>query len=212
VYAQMYIYDAQWGTNAAATARAEWNQGTHPDIMMNLLDMLHVVNPYIPLYQQAHDQLHQLHGGSFVQMQMALPPGFDRRHYNLPQEREIAAILPGSNEHATIGHDLIVKLRLQNGVAAEQPQYECIWETNFNYTPLMYVLLFPHGEPGWGHGILLSNPGDQPGDGDAPVGRGGSRGRQGRGRGLEHGEDSDDEGENEVEGVLSSQFCTYLYD
>src|SRR5260370_36487988 len=88
--------------------------------------------------------------------------------YNLPQEREIAAILPGSNEHATIGCDLIVKLRLQNGVAAEQPQYECIWETNFNYTPLMYVLLFPHGQPGWGHGILLSNPGDQPGEGDAP--------------------------------------------
>ena len=208
----MYIYDAQWGTNTAATARAEQNQGTCPDIMMDLLDMLHAVNPYIPLYQQAHDQLCQLHGGSFVQMQMALPPGFDRRCYNLPQEREIAAILPGSNEHATIGCDLIVivKLKLQNGVAAEQPQYEHIWETNFNYTPLMYVLLFPHGEPGWGPGLLLSNSGPQPGHGDAPVGRGGSRARQGRGRGLEHGENSDDDGENEGEGMLSSKFCTHL--
>ena len=219
----MYIYDAQWGTDTAATAWAEHNQGTHPHIMLELLDMLHAVNPYIPLYQQAHDQLHQLHGGSFVQMQMALPPGFDRRRYNLPQEREIAAILPGSNEHATIGRDLIVKLRLLNDVAAdEQPQYECIWETNFNYTPLMYVLLFPHGEPGWGPGILLSNPGPQPGHGDAPIGRGGPRGRQGRGggrgrgrgrrpgrgRGLEQGENSD-EGEDEGEGMLFSQYCTY---
>ena len=133
MYAQMYIYDAQWGTDTASTARAERNQGTQPDIMIDLLDMLHSVNPYIPLYQQAHDQLCQLHGGSFVQMQMALPPGFDRRHYNLPQEREIAAILPGSNEHATVGRDLIVKLRLQNDDGVRECPSSASIPTNPNH-------------------------------------------------------------------------------
>src|SRR5258705_10800178 len=43
----------------------------------------------------------------------------------------------------------------QNG-----PRYQCIWETNFNYTPLVYVLLFPHGEPGWGPGMNTSQLND----------------------------------------------------
>ena len=77
------------------------------------------------------------------------------RHYNLPTSNEIAAILPGDNEHATEGRDLIVELHLHND--QNGPRFQCIWETNFNYTPLMYVLLFPHGEPGWGPGMALIN-------------------------------------------------------
>src|SRR5258706_14013055 len=107
------------------------------------------VNPYIPLYNQAHDVLHQGHT-SVVCLWLAVPPGVDGRQYNLPTANEIAAILPGDNEHATSGQDLIVQLCLHNG-DQNGPRYQHIWETNFNYTPLMYVLLFPHGEPGWGN-------------------------------------------------------------
>ena len=150
----MYIYDAAWSPDTANSARIVNNPGTCHDIMVEILDCLQSVNPYIPLYNQAHDVLRQGQS-SVVHLQLAVPPGVDRRRYNLPTSSEIAAILPGDNEHATSGRDLIVQLRLNN--AQSEPRFQRIWETNFNYTPLMYVLLFPHGEPGWGPGILLNN-------------------------------------------------------
>ena len=159
----MYIYDAAWGPDTANAARIANNPGTWPDIMINILDCLQSVNPYIPLYRQAHDILHQ-DQSSVVYLQLAVPPGVDIRQYNLPTANEIAAILPGDNEHATTGWDLIVQLQLHND--QNEPRFQCIWETNFNYTPLMYVLLFPHGEPGWGPGMYLNNPDGGEDDGD----------------------------------------------
>jgi len=70
--------------------------------MIHILDCLQAVNPYIPLYNQAHDVLHQGHT-SVVCLRLAVPPGVDGRQYNLPTANEIAAILPGDNEHATSG-------------------------------------------------------------------------------------------------------------
>src|SRR5260221_12767218 len=61
--------------------------------------------------------------------------------------------------------DLIVTLHLQN--QQDAPRFQHIFETNFNYAPLMYVLLFPYGEPGWGPGICLCNTGGLNGDDDA---------------------------------------------
>ncbi len=98
----MYIYDAAWGPDTANAARIANNPGTWPDIMINILDCLQSVNPYIPLYRQAHDILHQ-DQSSVVYLQLAVPPGVDIRQYNLPTANEIAAILPGDNEHATTG-------------------------------------------------------------------------------------------------------------
>ncbi len=168
----MYIYDAAWGPDTANAACIVNNPGTHHDIMVEVLDCLQLVNPYIPLYRQAHDVLHQGHS-SVVHLQLAVPPGVDRRHYNLPTSNEIAAILPGDNEHATAGRDLIVQLHLHND--QNEPRFQCIWETNFNYTPLMYVLLFPHGEPGWGPGMPLNDlaGGENDSDEDETHGEGG---------------------------------------
>ncbi len=159
----MYIYDAAWGPDAANAAHIVNNPGTHHYIMVEVLDCLQLVNPYIPLYRQAHDVLHQGHI-SVVHLQLAVPPGVDRGCYNLPTSNEIAAILPGNNEHATSGRDLIVQLQLHND--QNQPRFQHIWETNFNYSPLMYVLLFPHGEPGWGPGLHLNNSDEGENDSD----------------------------------------------
>jgi len=97
----MYIYDGAWGPDTANTARTANNPGTRPDIMIHILDCLQAVNPYIPLYNQAHVRgMLQL----FAFLQLAVPPGVDGRQYNLPTANEIAAILPGDNaEHATSG-------------------------------------------------------------------------------------------------------------
>src|SRR5258708_36745653 len=83
---------------------------------------------------------------SVVYLRLAVPPGVDIRQYNLPTANEIAAILSGDDERATTGRGLIVKLWLHND--QNEPRFLCIWATNSNYTPLLYVLLFPHGEPG----------------------------------------------------------------
>jgi len=98
----MYIYDAAWGPDTANAARIANNPGTWPDIMINILDCLQSVNPYIPLYNQAHDVLCQGQS-SVVHLQLAVPPGVDIRQYNLPTANEIAAILSGDDEHATTG-------------------------------------------------------------------------------------------------------------
>src|SRR5258708_3421117 len=125
----MYIYDSAWGADNATSSCVERNPGTQGDIMINILDCLTAVNPYLPLYHQAHD------------------------------------MLPGDNEHGNEGRDLIVTLHLQN--QQDAPRFQRIFETNFNYPPLMYVLLFPYGEPGWGPGICLHNTGGLNDDADA---------------------------------------------
>ena len=165
----MYIYDSAWGADNATSSCVERNPGTHGDIMIDILDCLTAVNTYIPLYQQAHDILRRENAATKVHLQLALPQGVDPRHYNLPSSNEIAAILPGDNEHADVGRDLIVTLHLQN--QQDAPRFQRIFETNFNYTPLMYVLLFPHGEPGWGPGIRLHNTGGFNNDNDADEGQ-----------------------------------------
>ncbi len=98
----MYIYDGAWGPDTANTAHTANNPGTQPDIMIHILDCLQAVNPYIPLYNQAHDVLCQGQS-SVVHLQLAVPPGVDIRQYNLPTANEIAAILSGNDEHATTG-------------------------------------------------------------------------------------------------------------
>src|SRR6266478_327642 len=76
----MYIYDAAWGPDTANAAHIVNNPGTCHDIMVEVLDCLQLVNPYIPLYRQAHDVLCQGHS-SVVHLQLAVPPGVDRRHF-----------------------------------------------------------------------------------------------------------------------------------
>src|SRR5260221_10628537 len=90
------------------------------------------------LYQQAHDMLRRQNAAK-VYFQLAPPQGVDPHCYNLPSENEIAAILPGDNEHANAGRDLIVTLHLQN--QQDAPRFQHIFGTNFNYTPPIYVLL-----------------------------------------------------------------------
>src|SRR5258708_28491751 len=78
-------------------------------IMIHILDCLQAVNPYIPLYNQAHDVLHQGQS-SVVHLRLAVPPGVDISRYNLPTANEIVAILSGAYELATTEDDLGVSV------------------------------------------------------------------------------------------------------
>ncbi|KAF9508724.1 hypothetical protein BS47DRAFT_1278904, partial [Hydnum rufescens UP504] len=137
-YAQMYIHNTQ---EALAHAHQQWvahNQGTTPEIMLELQDMMHANNPYIPMYRTAHEILLALPVAQCnVECCIHLDESADQHHYNLPQADQIAAILPGDGENATHGQDIV--LHLQQGENGLQH----IYEDSPTYTPLLYVLLFP---------------------------------------------------------------------
>ena len=52
-YAQLFFYDPDF----AVEARANRNTDLDPTLLRQLTDMLHEVNPYIPLYQTAKERL-----------------------------------------------------------------------------------------------------------------------------------------------------------
>jgi len=146
----MYIHDTQEALARAHQRRVARNQGTTPEIMLELQDMMHANNPYIPMYRIAHEILLALPGAQRnVDCRIHLDESADQRRYNLPQVDQIAAILPGDAENATHGRDIIVRLR--QGVNA----FQRIYEDSPTYTPLLYVLLFPYGETGFRRGIPL---------------------------------------------------------
>lgn len=118
--------------------------------MLELQDMMHANNPYIPMYRTAHEILLALPVAQRnVECRIHLDESADQHRYNLPQADQIAAILPGNAENATHGRDII--LRLQQGENGLQR----IYEDSPTYTPLLYVLLFPYGETGFRRGIPL---------------------------------------------------------
>jgi hypothetical protein len=146
----MYIHDTQEALAQAHQQRVARNEGTTPEIMLELQDMMHANNPYIPMYRTAHEILLALPAAQRnVECRIHLDESADQRRYNLPQVDQIAAILPGDAENATHGRDIIVRLRQgENGL-------QRIYEDSQIYTPLLYVLLFPYGETGFHRGIPL---------------------------------------------------------
>jgi Helitron helicase-like domain at N-terminus len=150
-YAQMYIHDTQEALAHAHQQRVARNEGTTPEIMLELQDMMHANNPYIPMYRTAHEILLALPVAQRnIECRIHLDESADQRRYNLPQADQIAAILPGNAENATHGRDIILRLR-----QGEHDNLQRIYEDSPTYTPLLYVLLFPYGEIGFHRGIPL---------------------------------------------------------
>ena len=131
----MYIYDGAWDPDTANTACTANNPGTQPDIMIHILDCLQAVNPYIPLYNQAHVRgMLQLFAFSLQSLQVWMVGSI-----TFQQQMRLLLSFLGIMLNMQLLDDLIVQLCLHND--QNGPKYQCIWETNFNYTPLMYVLL-----------------------------------------------------------------------
>jgi hypothetical protein len=85
-----------------------------------------------------------------VQALITLQAGADRRRYNLPTVEEVAAIIPGHSSEDVQQHRDIV-LRLKGG------GLQRISHLHPLYSPLHYVLLFPHGDQGWHKDMTLPN-------------------------------------------------------
>jgi hypothetical protein len=139
-YAQLYIHDPDEALDVCSRRNPECQH----QVMGELQDMLHNVNPFVPIYRQAYQIMsskppEEQHD---VTLHLHLNDSADGHHYNLPTANEIAAIVPGHGEEViSSDHDIV--LRLVGG------SLKRISQMSPTYHPLHYVLLFPRGEPGW---------------------------------------------------------------
>jgi hypothetical protein len=156
-FAQLFFYDPEYATGKRLDRYPQLNRG----ILIDLLNMLTDVNPFIKIYQTARERLQNQPCGQFrlllnPQMRLVIESGADRRRENLPTSDEIAAVLPDEYGEAS-RRDILL--------AARDPRHNQalsrISVTHAAYMPLHYVLLFPGGTLGWHYGLQLrqeSNP------------------------------------------------------
>ena len=111
------------------------------ETLTSVTQLLHGVNPYVQLYQQAREVEGQEFRLSFRS------DGVDLRRYNRPTASEVGAILLDSDEAAP--RDVVLRHR---GGGLQR-----ITELHSAYDPLSYPILFPFGTQGWCPELMQDN-------------------------------------------------------
>ena len=117
------------------------------------MDDLQHVNPYIQIYKTARERLAEYQNRSTPHsvyltgtLQLVTEQGLDKRRFNLPTSNEVAALIPDQPDYGPKpSRDVALSLRAAAGTSGTRR----ITPLNPNYIPLHYVILFPHGDPGW---------------------------------------------------------------
>jgi hypothetical protein len=155
--AQVYIHDPEYATDV----RCGHDRELEPATVGELTTTLEAVNPFIPIYRHAHDQMAALgadRASLTADLRLVMEPGADRRRENLPTVSEVAAIVPdaGPSRSTRSTQDLHLSLR-----ASLDGLLERVSLCNPNYLPLQYVLLYPYGERGWSPNLRLTTNEDR---------------------------------------------------
>ncbi|KAF9439447.1 hypothetical protein P691DRAFT_625815, partial [Macrolepiota fuliginosa MF-IS2] len=143
-FAQIYTHDP----DQQRLDRQRNNENLNPVVLNEIQDMLHCVNPYIPLYQQAFTAMNDKppEEQDRLECRLRVTPGDDIRTHNLPTVNEIAVIVPSAGvEEASEHRDIILHYK-HGGL-------QRISHLHVSYSPLHYVLLFPYGDHGWHRAI-----------------------------------------------------------
>ena len=143
-YAQLFFYDPVY----AAQVRSERNSDLFAQLMRQLTNMLHDINPYILLYKTAAKCLRIANQQTRVvlnsQMHLIVQIDADRRRENLLISEKIAIII--SNEYAEAEfRDIVLNLR---DSSQDEFAFSSIIANHVAYMFLHYVLLFPAGDVG----------------------------------------------------------------
>jgi len=146
VYAQLYFV---FGDRSSPEWRKHNNQDLRRDIIEDLEVVIRQSNPYADIYIHAFHVLNCYPASDNIAIRLRVEPGMDRRRHNLPQADEVAVILPGDNIESN-NRDIL--LRMKQGALRR------ISHLHASYVPLLYVLLFPYGEPGW-HPLMKQDDG-----------------------------------------------------
>ena len=165
-FAQIYFYDANFNKElerrmAAGPNGSPW-EGLREDIMGELQRIMHDYNPLVRELKhtmetvQRNDNFRDYTIHIRADVTHERPVDAHAGRYNEPTVPEIAALCPTMNAPAAFSNEKEVrrniKMNLRGGAIA------CIHETHAWMDPMMYPLLFPHGDYGWHLNIPYNNP------------------------------------------------------
>ena len=157
-YAQVYFHDGE----EAASIRNANNQNQLDEGLLTELDaMLRECNPYYQIYKnireitQDYEAQHpDMRVGITPQFKLFLETGKDRKRENLPQQYEVAALIPSEWAEPSF-RDVVVEERFGGSYVQRLKR---ISDQSPHYMPLHYVLLFPMGYGGYRWSDRLWNP------------------------------------------------------
>ena len=152
-FALLYLYDPTYATQERHSAHPSLDS----NILLQLTNVFHKVNPYMQIYKIARERLEEsVQSGHEVriilnpQLRRIIDTGADRRRENLPTSNEIALIIP--DEYGKAGFRDIVLAKRTAGV---DNNFSSINPNHASYMALHYGLLFPCGDMGWHWGLEL---------------------------------------------------------
>src|SRR6266540_4147235 len=146
VFAQIYFYDTD--LDKQLQRRQEIFTQLNPNMLRELQDELHEINPFVHTFMSAGDQAKDNANISDMNLFIHNTHGKDMRQYNKPIASEIAVII-FDYDYASEPRDIIIK--------THEEQLQHISELHSAYDPLQYPLLFPYSEYGWHDNILRIN-------------------------------------------------------
>eukprot|EP01022_Parablepharisma_sp_SALTPOND_P030442 TRINITY_DN7629_c1_g2_i1.p1 TRINITY_DN7629_c1_g2~~TRINITY_DN7629_c1_g2_i1.p1 ORF type:complete len:1733 (+),score=72.80 TRINITY_DN7629_c1_g2_i1:935-6133(+) len=133
-FLQIFFYDPASEVDNRLNCFSDLNR----EILQSLQDMLHNVNPYYSELKTLMEEMKDKAVEDYSIIIKAAPSVSPA--YNPPTVPEIAALLPIEYDQADCRDILLYK---RGGTVRR------IDQNHISYDPLLYVLLFPHGDPGW---------------------------------------------------------------
>ena len=144
-YAQIYFHDTDYQTKTRKdgyTGDRKLDEGIVHDLTCALND----VNPYVNVFRSAAELI-QSSGNSdeakiiLVNDKTKIPEGAHQRTYNSPVASEVAAVVFGDPEQELRDRPVVISYKNTGRLQKINTKHR-------SYDPLLYVLLFPHGNDG----------------------------------------------------------------
>ncbi|CAG8493504.1 1602_t:CDS:2 [Acaulospora morrowiae] len=143
LFCQIYMYDTD--------EQQRYRQCIMPNLdnfmLFELQEILHKVNPYVHTFRQAAQLLRE---NPTQDLKMMIVKSRNKHQYTTPTASEVAVLIVGNNQESECLNCDIILHKRKGGL-------QRISQIHPSYIPLHYVLLFPHGEPGWHPNILTCN-------------------------------------------------------
>ncbi|RWS20004.1 uncharacterized protein B4U80_07696 [Leptotrombidium deliense] len=141
-YGQIYIYDDN------ETINFRQNSKLNNEILLYLQTVLRN-NPYADSYRYFHEVCKEK-GDNSVSLNFVSYATDDKRPYNVPTTNNIAAVITTCD--GSVPYSIGVKVYPRN-------EQECDYLSNLSHhsDPMLFPLLFPHGEGGCSHAMKTEN-------------------------------------------------------
>ena len=155
-FLSVYIHDTDY--DAQTQHRTTANPQLDANVLRELTEMLHGINPYIQTFRSLREWAIADQAPDLYRMVIHAdrrPSDAHRGRYNGPANSEVAAIIPGSEDGEIGTRDIVLRRRGTLNTNGNE-QLDKVSVTHRSYDPLTYVLLFPDGRDGWHFELSLS--------------------------------------------------------